>query len=59
MDQFNKERGRKLALTRALWQLGLNKEERTAVWHRYFCRHLSNIKYLELTTEVAEVKDVE
>lgn len=34
-EQFNKERGRKLALTKALARTALTKNERAAVWEGY------------------------
>ena len=37
-DPYNKERGRKISLTRALNEAGLNKEERTQVWEAYLNR---------------------
>jgi len=37
-DQFNKEIGRRLALTRAVASSGLNKEDRRTIWNTYFGR---------------------
>jgi hypothetical protein len=37
-DIFNKEVGRKLALTRAVKQTTLTKDQRTAMWNDYFNR---------------------
>ena len=38
-DHLNRKVGRKLALTRALSQVDLSKEERKVVWHQYFEKH--------------------
>jgi hypothetical protein len=35
-DQFSKATGRKLALTRALKNFGLSKDERRVVWEKYW-----------------------
>ena len=37
-DQYSKETGRKVSLTRALHHLKLDKKQRTDVWHAYFNR---------------------
>jgi hypothetical protein len=37
-DQFNREKGRKVALTRLLRQLDLPKDQRKAVWDEYLGR---------------------
>lgn len=37
-DSFNKEKGRKLALARALKMAGLTRDERLRVWEAYFSR---------------------
>ena len=44
-DNFSKEAGRKIALTRALKMSGLSKLERKAVWERYFNRNVKNKDY--------------
>lgn len=44
-DQFVKDVGRKISLGRFLYNSGLEKGERTEVWHRYFLRGLSNREY--------------
>lgn len=41
-DTFNKEIGRKVALTRALKEAKLNKSTRTEVWNMYFNRYRSS-----------------
>ncbi len=38
LDNFSKETGRKIALTRAIEQMALPKEERTAIWNQYHNR---------------------
>ena len=43
-DKFCKDRGRKIALRRALNQLGLSKEVRTLFWNTYFL--ITNKKHL-------------
>lgn len=45
LDAFNKERGRKLALARAIARAKLDKADRTAVWDRYHYRDISNAMY--------------
>lgn len=37
-DQFNKEKGRKIALKRAMDEAKLDRSERTAIWDAYFNR---------------------
>lgn len=46
LDAFCAETGRKIALTRALKQAGLDKVDRGNVWTRYFCRRWSNKSWL-------------
>lgn len=48
-DNFVKEAGRKIALTRALGKLKLGKKERTLVWEAYMARKTGT---LEQATEV-------
>lgn len=38
-DQFEKSRGRKIALKRVLEKLRFNKEQRTAFWKTYWEHH--------------------
>ena len=38
LDNFNKEAGRKIALTRAIKVLELNRDEREVVWETYLNR---------------------
>lgn len=44
-DNFNKERGRKTSLAKALKISGLDKDTKTAIWERYFYRDISNEDY--------------
>lgn len=37
-DQFSKETGRKISMTKALENAGFSKEERTVFWETYFAR---------------------
>lgn len=45
LDKFDKEHGRKLALTRALKIAAASKDIRTAVWERYHDRDIPNDIY--------------
>jgi len=38
-DNYNKDKGRKLSLSRAMAEAGLSKEERFEIWEEY--RHLT------------------
>lgn len=48
-DHFNKDKGRKLALVRALQNAKLDRKIRTEVWKRYHARRQSNIEYANST----------
>jgi hypothetical protein len=47
-DNFNKEKGRKIALSRALQESGLGREDRELVWYRYFSREMPNHLFEEV-----------
>lgn len=47
-DNFDKETGRKISLTRALLASNLTKVEREAVWIRYWNRDLTNKEYASI-----------
>ncbi|MEK6860551.1 MAG: hypothetical protein AABY07_01140 [Nanoarchaeota archaeon] len=45
MDNYNKAMGRKIAFTRALDNLGIEKKEREIAWCEFFSRHKLPTKY--------------
>ncbi len=47
-DPFVKDVGRKISLAKVMKEIGLNVDERTAVWHRYHARHLSNKEFQDM-----------
>lgn len=45
LDNFDKDKGRKIALAKALKESGLDHKERSIIWDRYHARYLSDEEY--------------
>lgn len=51
-DSFSREKGRKIALRRALVQYGLTRGDRVLVWHAYHNRPRPRVVKVELVEEI-------
>lgn len=54
-DNFDKDKGRKLALAKALKDSGIDYNERSAIWNRYHNRYISDEEYEVLSSDLNEL----